>query len=343
MTGLALTTAKLLMHEGTGPICIGIEAPWGKGKSSSCAWSAGRPERQTEANPAAYELVPMTSTRGCTATRSRPGLAWPSRSIAPSRPGRSLAGDRPSCGATRGTPPRAARSGPSAAAVLAVALSVLVAWLAELGRSPASQRATRSRRPSSFSPALVGVILLLGVSYRLTRPVSQRVHDTSPRPDHACGAGYQNDVVSDLRFTLATLHRRHAERPGRGHGRRPRPLRRGQGGRDPPGHQRGPGPERRLHLLAIDGDMVRRAVFRHYRDAAEEKLPEASSLTSASRSSTSKDRAVLDPAPTDGPATRATYVSSLFTLPALGVCRKSPVVPRRPRVHAASDMALPSI
>ena len=70
-------------------------------------------------------------------------------------------------------------------------------------------------------------------------------------------------------------------------------------------------------LLAIDGDMVRRAVFRHYRDSAEEGLPRRFQLDEHFPDEYLEKIVQFSiRLPPTGAATRATYVRSLFTLPA---------------------------
>ena len=189
ITGLALTTAKLLMHEGTGPICIGIEAPWGKGKSSFLRLVCGQAQRQTEANPTAYELLPVDFNAWVysNAEQAWAGLAVEVVAAAEARLGR--------WGATRlrwsyaWEHPRRPLLGALCAALLAIGLSVLVAWLADWDVASESAGNPLADVLATFSPALVGVILLLGVSYRLTRPVSQRVQEYLARPDHESRRG----------------------------------------------------------------------------------------------------------------------------------------------------------
>ena len=169
---------------------------------------------------------------------------------------------------------------------------------------------------STVSPTVVGLIVLVGAAYRLARPVSQRVHEYLARPDHAVRRGYQNDVVSDLRFTLAGLHRL-------------RPAVRVVVMVDDLDRCAEDKVVEILQainvvlaqsdvytLLAIDGEMVRRAVFRHYRDPAEEKLPSGYQLDEHfPHEYLEKIVQFSIRLPPTGTATRAAYVRSLFTVP----------------------------
>jgi hypothetical protein len=317
MTGLALTTAKLLMHEGTGPICIGVEAPWGKGKSSFLRLVRHQAERQRVNNPAGFQLLPVDFNAWVynNAEQAWAGLAVEVITAVEARLSRRHRGG------LRWSYAWHHRRGllvvSVTAAALAIGVTVLVAALNGWDVVNKDAQDPLARTLAAFSPALVGLLVLLGASYRLTRPVSQRVHEYLARPDHAVRRGYQNDVVSDLRFTLAALHR----------------------------HR----PEARVvvmvddldrcaedkvveilqainvvlaqsdvyTLLAIDGKMVRRAVYRHYRDSAEEKLPSEYQLDEHfPHEYLEKIVQFSIQLPPTGEATRSAYVRSLFTVPA---------------------------
>ncbi|WP_448628484.1 P-loop NTPase fold protein [Geodermatophilus sp. URMC 64] len=316
MTGLASTTAKLLMHEGTGPICIGVEAPWGKGKSSFLRLVRGEAERQAASDPTGRRLLSVdfnawvynnaeqawaglaveviAAVESALTRRQRLVLRW------------SYAWHHR----------RAGLVGAGTGAALAIGLAVLVAVLSGWDVVTAQTDDPILLTLTAVSPAVVGLLVLVGAAYRLTRPVSQRVHEYLARPDHAVRRGYQNDVVSDLRFTLAAL-RRHKK-------------------------------ELRVvvmvddldrcaedkvveilqainvvlaqsdvyTLLAIDGDMVRRAVYRHYRDSAEADLPPEYQLDEDFPHEYLEKivQFSIHLPPTSG-ATRAAYVRSLFTVP----------------------------
>ena len=345
MTGLALTTAKLLLHEGTGPICIGVEAPWGRGKSSFLRLVRHQAERQTANNPTGFQLLPVDFNAWVynNAEQAWAGLAAEVIAAVETRLSRWQRVQLRWSYAWHHR--RGLLVGSLTAAVLAIGLSVLVAaltgWSVVNGRVDNPLALTLS----AVSPTVVGLIVLVGAAYRLTRPVSQRVHEYLARPDHAVRRGYQNDVVSDLRFTLAALRRNR--------------------------------PEVRVvvmvddldrcaedkvveilqainvilaqsdvyTLLAIDGEMVRRAVYRYYRDSAEEKLPSDHQLDEHFPHDYLKKIVQFSiQLPPTSEANRSTYVRSLFTVPLpaeperMTVASPNPAVKGSVRQGLAIDM-----
>ena len=317
MTGLALTTAKLLMHKGTGPMCVGIEAPWGKGKSSFLRLVRSQAARQTAENPAQFDLLPVDFNAWVYSNAEQAWAGLAAEVITAAE--RSLSRrDRVRVQwsyAWRNR--RALVLGALVSVVLALSLSALVAGLNDWNFATTTQTNPLALTLGTYSPTLVAVLVLVAAAYRLAQPVSERVHEYLARPDHSARRGYQNDVVDDLRFTLGWL-------------RRIRPRTRVVVMVDDLDRCAEDKVVEILQainvvlaqsavytLLAIDGDMVRRAVFRHYRDSDEDKLPVAYQLHEESFAHEYLEKIVqfsirLPPTST---ATRSAYVRSLFTLP----------------------------
>jgi KAP family P-loop domain len=207
MDPLALTTAKLLMHESTGPICIGVEAPWGKGKSSFLKLVCEQAKRQAKSNPAGFELLPVDFNAWVysNAEQAWAGLAVEVIEAVETKLGRwhrltlrwRYAWQRR----------RGLLVGSLITALLAIGLAVSAAALAGWDVTVDSNQNPLALTFAAVSPAVVGLILLVGAAHRITRPVSQRVHEYLARPDHAVRRGYQNAVVDDLTFTLKALRR----------------------------------------------------------------------------------------------------------------------------------------
>jgi hypothetical protein len=316
MTGLAITTAKLLMHEGTGPICIGVEAPWGKGKSSFLRMVRYQAERRAANNPAGFQLLPVDFNAWVynNAEQAWAGLAAEVIAAVESRLSRWQRVQLRWSYAWHHR--RGLLVGSLTAAALAIGLTVLVAAFTGWKVGTGSADNPLALTLAAVSPTVVGLIVLVGAAYRLTRPVSQRVHEYLARPDHGVRRGYQNDVVSDLRFTLGAL-------------RRHRPKARVVVMVDDLDRCAEDKVVEILQainvvlaqsdvytLLAIDGDMVRRAVYRHYCDSAEEKLPPGYRLDQHfPHEYLEKIVQFSIQLPPTSQETRSVYVRSLFTLP----------------------------
>jgi hypothetical protein len=317
MTGLALTTAKLLMHEGTGSICIGVEAPWGRGKSSFLKLVRHQAKKQEENNPGGFQLLPVDFNAWVynNAEQAWAGLAAEVIATVENRLSRWHRVTLRWSYAWRKR--RGLLVGSLTAAALAIVLAVLVAALAgwNVVSGPVSNPVALTL--TAASPAVVGLIVLVGAAYRLTRPVSQRVHEYLARPDHAVRRGYQNEVVSDLKFTLGAL-------------RRYQPKARVVVMVDDLDRCAEDKVVEILQainvvlaqsdvytLLAMDGDMVRRAVIRHYRDSAEDKLPPEYKLDDQfPHEYLEKIVQFSIQLPPTSEAARSAYVRTLFRVPA---------------------------
>lgn len=317
MTGLALTTAKLLMHKGTGPMCVGIEAPWGKGKSSFLRLVRNQAARQTAENPAQFDLLPVDFNAWVysNAEQAWAGLA---AEVIAAVEGSLRRRDRVRVQwsyAWRNR--RALVLGALLSVVIALSLSALVAGLNGWNFVTTSQTNPLALTLGTYSPTLVAVLVLVAAAYRLAQPVSERVHEYLARPDHSARRGYQNDVVDDLRFILMWL-------------RRIRPETRVVVMVDDLDRCAEDKVVEILQainvvlaqsdvytLLAIDGDMVRRAVYRHYRDPDEGGLPVAYQLDEEKFAHEYLEKIVQFSIrlPPTTPATRNAYVRSLFTVP----------------------------
>jgi hypothetical protein len=279
---LALTTARLLLHEGTGPLCLGIEAPWGKGKSTFLKLIEGEVTRLASARP---EGPRATVVRFNAWTYDSSEQAWAGLAVA------VLNGIESGLGSIDRMRMRLAyarhfhRGSLIGGAAVGFAAVLSAASLVVLGGSAAVDAAQERGSivaavvATVVSPVVVVLVLLVAGVYRLARPVSLRVTQYLSRPDYASRLGYQHRVIVDLKFAMDWVK-------GRDPGKRVIVM---VDDLDRCSEDKVVElmqavnvvlAESRIYtLLAIDGKMVRRAIFRHHRDDRERDLPEEYRLT----------------------------------------------------------------
>jgi hypothetical protein len=267
---LANTLANLLLHKETGEMCVGVEAPWGKGKSSFLnlveedlpeiagkknvvvvrfdAWQYDSAEQAWAGLARAVIQCIETSLGWLGKWRLRSRYAWKFRRR------RLLAG--------------------SSAAVVALVVGIglfLAGGGVEL--SGVDLKDPVARVFAGVTGISVTALVLIGSALRLTRPVADRVSDYFARPNYGDRLGFQHEVIRDLTFCRDWLVKR---RPDCRVVVMVDDLDRCSDEKTVELLQAinlvlaGSG----LYvLLGLDGDVVRRAVYRHYA-GQEDELPD---------------------------------------------------------------------
>jgi hypothetical protein len=268
-TQLANTLANLLLHRDTGAMCVGVEAPWGKGKSSFLnlvekglydiakkkqdivvvkfdAWQYDSAE-QAWAGLARAVIKDIESSLGRGKWRMRASYAWRFRR-------------------------RRLLAGISVGLVgLAIGIGLfLVGGGEELQGVDLKEPAARLF--AGVTGISVTALVLIGSALRLTKPVADRVSDYLARPNYGERLGFQHEVIRDLTFCQEWLVER---RPDCRVVVMVDDLDRCSDEKTVELLQAinlvlaGSG----LYvLLCLDGDVVRRAVYRHYA-GNEDELP----------------------------------------------------------------------
>jgi hypothetical protein len=274
---LALTLSALLMHPDTGALCVGVEAPWGKGKSTFlnlveknlAEWPAGADAGAAQRTA----VVRFDAWQYDTAEQAWAGLA---RAVI----GRieAVLGHRRRTQLRLAYAWRFRRRRLLAGAGLALAAGLIAASLVLAGGAGVADSAGKLSGVAQAVALIVGstsvgLVVLASGLYRLMKPVSERVSDYLARPNYGERLGFQHEVIRDLQFskrwltdhsptsrvvvmvddldrcsddkTVELLQAINVVLAGSG-----------------------------LYvLIGLDGDVVRRAVYRHYA-GDEEKLDE---------------------------------------------------------------------
>ena len=278
---LARTTAALLLEWNTGPICIGIEGPWGKGKSTFLRLVETELSRIAElSSPLGPAVRPApTIVRFNAWTYESAQEAWAGLAITVLEAIES-AQDRTARLRLRLDYANRFRRGPLIAwAVAGVAAALIAVVLLVVGGRAAVDRGSEpggvvlAVLATVVSPAIIAAVVLVAGLYRLARPVSERVTEYLSRPDHASRLGYQHRVIADLAFTLDWYRDRE-------HRARVVVM---VDDLDRCSEDKVVEIIQAINvvlaeckvytLLAVDGAMVRRAIYRHYRDPGEDQLP----------------------------------------------------------------------
>jgi hypothetical protein len=274
---LALTLSALLMHPDTGALCVGIEAPWGKGKSTFlnlveknlAEWPAGADAGTAQLTA----VVRFDAWQYDTAEQAWAGLA---RAVI----GRieAVLGQRGRAQLRLAYAWQFRRRRLLAGVGLALAAGLIAASLVLAGGAGVADSAGKLSGVAQAVALIVGstsvgLVVLASGLYRLMKPVSERVADYLARPNYGERLGFQHEVIRDLQFskrwltdhsptsrvvvmvddldrcsddkTVELLQAINVVLAGSG-----------------------------LYvLIGLDGDVVRRAVYRHYA-GDEEKLDE---------------------------------------------------------------------
>jgi hypothetical protein len=274
---LANTLANLLLNKDTGEMCVGVEAPWGKGKSSFLnlveeyleniagkknavvvrfdAWQYDSAEQAWAGLAKAVIACIETSLGWLGKWRLRWHYAWRFRRR------RLLAG------------------GSAGLVALVIGIGLFLVGNGE-ELSGVDLKEPAARVLAGVTGISVTALVLIGSVLRLTKPVAERISEYFARPNFGERLGFQHEVIRDLNFCRQWLVKR-------------RPMCRVIVMVDDLDRCSDEKTVELLQainlvlagsglyvLLGLDGDVVRRAVYRHYAGKEEElaekfKLPDA--------------------------------------------------------------------